>query len=516
IGLVNFDDKSSTLPWEVFSGGETPRLIRFEAVSENTSWSDLYPEWIDEEERWNTPTCPHFPMPTRHKNLKLHLVAAKVPCDRAKDPKDWTRSVKRLHTLLVAARVALDTGQGQQGYTYVLLDDECRPSPNIFPCRELVSHQGSFWLFKADLKRLEKTLALPPGSCQLSVPITGNRRAPRKHASREAYATILHSAQFYVCGAISLARSIRMSGSKRDLVILVDENIHPHHREGLEAAGWRVIQIQRIRNPKAEPESYNEWNYSKFRLWQLTEYHKLIYIDADIILLRNMDFLFQMPEISATGNHESMFNSGVMVIEPSNCTFEMLMQQINEVESYNGGDQGYLNEVYTWWHRLPKHMNFLKHFGLNDSEELAHRLELLGSEPPVVYAMHFLGLKPWLCFRDYDCNWNQQKLHEYANDAAHARWWRVHDSMSKKLQGYCLLRSKQKASLEWDRRQAEQQRFPDGHWRIKIRDSRLRTCFEEFCYWESMLWHWGEDQQQPPPSRAALADNNSAAAVATT
>ncbi|KAF2545498.1 hypothetical protein F2Q70_00023033 [Brassica cretica] len=40
---------------------------------------------------------------------------------------------------------------------------------------------------------------------------------------REAYATILHSAHVYVCGAIAAAQSIRQSGSNRDLVILVDE-----------------------------------------------------------------------------------------------------------------------------------------------------------------------------------------------------------------------------------------------------------------------------------------------------
>ena len=125
---------------------------------------------------------------------------------------------------------------------------------------------------------------------------------------REAYATILHSAHVYVCGAIAAAQSIRMSGSTRDLVILVDETISEYHRSGLEAAGWKIRTIQRIRNPKAEKDAYNEWNYSKFRLWQLTEYDKIIFIDADLLILRNIDFLFGMPEITATGNSDTLFN----------------------------------------------------------------------------------------------------------------------------------------------------------------------------------------------------------------
>ncbi|KAF9599686.1 hypothetical protein IFM89_001632 [Coptis chinensis] len=332
------------------------------------------------------------------------------------------------------------------------------------------------------------------GTHQMVIPVEDLLgRAYSGTVHREAYATILHSANVYVCGAIAAAQSIRMVGSKRDLVILVDETISDYHREGLAAAGWKIRTIQRIRNPKAERDAYNEWNYSKFRLWQLTDYDKIIFIDADLLILRNIDFLFGMPEISAIGNNATLFNSGVMVVEPSNCTFQLLMDHINEIESYNGGDQGYLNEIFTWWHRIPKHMNFLKHFWIGDEEEKKEmKTRLFGADPPILYVLHYLGLKPWLCFRDYDCNWNVDILQEFASNVAHKRWWMVHDAMPENLQKFCLLRSKQKAALEWDRRQAEKGNYTDGHWKVKIKDPRLNTCFEDFCFWESMLWHWGE------------------------
>ncbi|XP_021899840.1 UDP-glucuronate:xylan alpha-glucuronosyltransferase 1 [Carica papaya] len=313
------------------------------------------------------------------------------------------------------------------------------------------------------------------------------------NGSREAYATILHSAHVYVCGAIAAAQSIRMSGSTRDLVILVDETISVYHRSGLEEAGWKIRTIKRIRNPKAEKDAYNEWNYSKFRLWQLTDYDKIIFIDADLLTLRNIDLLFSMPEISATGNNGTLFNSGVMVIEPSLCTFQLLMDHINEIESYNGGDQGYLNEIFTWWHRIPKHMNFLKHFWIGDEEEVKQKkTSLFGANPPILYVLHYLGNKPWLCYRDYDCNWNVDILQEFASDVAHERWWKVHDAMPQQLHQFCLLRSKQKAQLEWDRRQAEKANFTDRHWNIKIKDLRLKKCIDKLCSWKSMLKHWGE------------------------
>jgi alpha-N-acetylglucosamine transferase len=124
-----------------------------------------------------------------------------------------------------------------------------------------------------------------------------------------------------------------MSGSTRNLVILVDDSISEYHRSGLESAGWKIHTFQRIRNPKAEANAYNQWNYSKFRLWELTEYNKIIFIDADMLILRNMDFLFEYPEISTTGNDGTLFNSGLMVIEPSNSTFQLLMDHINDINS---------------------------------------------------------------------------------------------------------------------------------------------------------------------------------------
>ncbi|WOL05176.1 hypothetical protein Cni_G13902 [Canna indica] len=156
---------------------------------------------------------------------------------------------------------------------------------------------------------------------------------------REAYAMILHSAEQYVCGAIAAAKSIRLAGSARDLVILVDETISDRDRSGLEAAKWKVLTILRIRNPKVKCDAYNEWNYSKFRLWQLTDYDNIIFIDADLHVLRNIDFLFTMSEIRAIGNNATLFNSSVMVIEPSNCTFQLLMDHLEEITSYNGGNR---------------------------------------------------------------------------------------------------------------------------------------------------------------------------------
>ncbi|XP_072999115.1 UDP-glucuronate:xylan alpha-glucuronosyltransferase 1-like [Typha latifolia] len=495
IGLLNFNETEVGY-WKQILPQAEPSIVKLSPAKSSITWEDLYPEWIDEEEETEIPICPSLPDPEVPSGSRFDLVAVKLPCNKSAS---WSRDVARLHLQLSAAKLAVASAKGN-AQVHVLFVTDCFPIPNLFSCKNLVKREGNAWVYMPDLKALKEKLRLPVGSCELAIPLKAKARLYSVDRHREAYATILHSAHVYVCGAIAAAQSIRQAGSTRDLVILVDETISNHHRSGLEAAGWKVRTIQRIRNPKAERDAYNEWNYSKFRLWQLTDYDKVIFIDADLLILRNIDFLFAMPEITATGNNATLFNSGVMVIEPSNCTFQLLMDHINEIQSYNGGDQGYLNEIFTWWHRIPRHMNFLKHFWEGDEESVkVKKTQMFGADPPILYVLHYLGLKPWLCFRDYDCNWNADVFRQFASDVAHARWWKVHDAMPQRLQGFCLLRSKQKAGLEWDRRQAEKANYSDEHWRKNVTDPRLKICFEKFCFWESMLWHWGETNSTDTP-----------------
>lgn len=488
VGLVNFNS-TEIKHWEKLFPTAKFSKVHLDNAGKDLTWADLYPEWIDEEEETNVPHCQHLPVPKVPKGSQFRMVAVKLPCDRTGN---WTRDIARLHLQHAAAKLSADSGAGHHP-AHVLLVTECLPIPNLFSCKNLVARKGNNWLYWPDMEVLKQKLHLQIGSCELSLPLKHKVKPSSTNARREAYATILHSEDVYVCGAIAAAQSIRLSGSTRDLVILVDETISSHYKNGLEAAGWKIKKIKRIRNPKAEKDAYNEWNYSKFRLWQLTEYRKIIFIDADLLILRNIDFLFTMPEISATGNNGTLFNSGVMVIEPSNCTFNLLMEHINDIKSYNGGDQGYLNEIFTWWHRIPRHMNYLKHFWIGDGDDKkSMKTRLFAAEPPVLYVLHYLGFKPWMCFRDYDCNWNVDFMQEFASDVAHQKWWRVHDLMPKKLRKFCLLSTHRKANLEWDRRQAEKANYSDGHWRLNVTDARLRICKDDYCNWKSMLLHWGD------------------------
>ncbi|GJP53543.1 hypothetical protein CLOM_g12700 [Closterium sp. NIES-68] len=408
-------------------------------VPESLTWRDAYPVWVNESRS----SCPKIPEPNDPDWLTIiDAIVAHVPCEEPRD--SWARDVRWLQHLLAIAGFVI---RAHRPWLPVVLLSPCRPPPNLFHCSRLVRREGDVWLYNLTANGM-LTRVQPLGSCAMAQPI--NPAAPAPH--RVAYATVLHSSERYVCGAIVLGHSIRRTGSTAEMVVLVSKEITEESRRGLREAGWRVKEIERIRNPNALNGTYNEWNYSKLRLWQQAEYARLVFVDSDLLLLTSVDFLFAFPEISARGNDGSDFNSGVMVLEPSDCTFQLLMENLRRVRSANGGDQGYLNNVFTWWHRLPESINTLKPTWTTDPVKrqaiLALKNRWFSEDPSEIHAIHYLGLKPWVCYRDFDCNVLHPTLHNFANEAAHKRWWSVHDSMPESLQLFCMLTSHAKKEIK--------------------------------------------------------------------
>ncbi|XP_016464977.1 putative UDP-glucuronate:xylan alpha-glucuronosyltransferase 4 [Nicotiana tabacum] len=474
IGLVNFNDVSF-FDYVGLHGAENMETfdVKFPRVSDKIKWKDLFPEWIDEDEVSTKPKCPEIPMPVFEEYEQLDVVVAKVPCKR----RVGSRDVFRLQVNLVVASLLVRISGGRWNNNkrplYAVFIGDCGPMWEIFRCEDVLLHEENLWVYKPELKRLKQKVLMPVGSCQLARPFPeqGQEIWSKYAASafdktiykpREAYVTVLHSSEAYVCGAIALAQSIIQTNSTRDLVLLADDSISSKSLLGLRSAGWKIKKIKRIRSPHAEKNAYNEWNYSKLRIWQLSEYDKVIFIDSDFVVFRNIDQFFSYPELSAAGNDGYIFNSGVMIIEPSKCKFHNLMNKRFEVGSYNGGDQGFLNEIFVWWHRWPSKLNTLKIFGNSSHRDLRDDS----------YAVHYLGLKPWMCYEDYDCNWDRVESQIFASDSAHERWWKVYKKMPMELRQYCALTPEMDARIIKWRGRAKKAKFSNGHWRIQVKDPR--------------------------------------------
>jgi alpha-N-acetylglucosamine transferase len=94
---------------------------------------------------------------------------------------------------------------------------------------------------------------------------------------------------------------------------------------------------------------------TKLHLFRLTQYDKIIFLDADTLVCRPLSPLFDLPHQFAAAPDSGWpdaFNSGVMLTTPSQKTFKDLIKMMDERGSWDGGDQGLLNDYFSNWHRL--------------------------------------------------------------------------------------------------------------------------------------------------------------------
>lgn len=87
---------------------------------------------------------------------------------------------------------------------------------------------------------------------------------------------------------------------------------------------------------------------TKLHCWKLTQFTKCVFMDADTLVVKNIDELFEKEELSAVADigWPDCFNSGVFVFVPSEKTFEGLTALLASDGSFDGGDQGYLHFIY--------------------------------------------------------------------------------------------------------------------------------------------------------------------------
>lgn len=190
-------------------------------------------------------------------------------------------------------------------------------------------------------------------------------------------------------GARALARSL----AKVSDVPLTVMCAPSADRGALRASGIAFIDVPEIKNPNVLGLSTQRFasTYTKLNAFRMTHLDRCVYIDSDMIALRPIDDLFRQSGFQAVPDHGleheyDRFNSGLFAFEPDAAVFEHLMSKIETVSSYDQGDQGFLNEMFPDWHRLPHEYNVSKRWSV-------HHPNLFHLESTRV--VHFVGIKPW-------------------------------------------------------------------------------------------------------------------------
>ena len=171
----------------------------------------------------------------------------------------------------------------------------------------------------------------------------------------------------------------------------------------------------------------------KARLWELTQYEQVLYLDSDTLPL-NKDFLglfdimskqtkFQIGAVADIG-WPDMFNSGVMMLIPDADTASVLQNYVIENTSIDGADQGILNQFFNQncctdellketfpreWVQLSFTYNVTTpNLGYESSPAMKYF-------KPTIKLIHFIGKhKPWSLWsqtnfvrNEYNTQWNE-------------------------------------------------------------------------------------------------------------
>lgn len=124
-----------------------------------------------------------------------------------------------------------------------------------------------------------------------------------------AWVTLIMIGTQYMPGAITLAYSLRKAKTQHDIVCMVTPDIDEKSKTQLSAVFDRVIEVQYLKYQAAKPKSkkqqqmYGSWTSRSCTKWQclkLTEYEKVMFIDADQLVLQNNDELFDLQAPAGT------------------------------------------------------------------------------------------------------------------------------------------------------------------------------------------------------------------------
>jgi alpha-N-acetylglucosamine transferase len=234
--------------------------------------------------------------------------------------------------------------------------------------------------------------------------------------SRNAYVTLVTNADFAL-GARALVRSLALSGTKADIVVMHTGGVGADSLAPLSALGARLEEVELLPTSDAfnarharkalhsaapftkgtKPAFHTPLdNFAKLRLWQL-DYDAVVFLDADTLVLRNIDKLFGYPEFCAAPNvYESLadfhrMNSGVFTARPDPATFDAMLERLDQPGAFwRRTDQSFLQDFFPDWHGLPVFANMLQYVWFN--------LPDLWSWDDI-QVLHFQYEKPW---QDHD------------------------------------------------------------------------------------------------------------------
>ena len=253
---------------------------------------------------------------------------------------------------------------------------------------------------------------------------------------KKTFVTIL-SSDSYLVGVLVLFASLQKQSVKYPLLVLISRNVSNDSLFQLKKNGINFKNIPEIQNPHIK-DSNHIFNsaFDKLNIFNLIEFDKIVYIDADILVVDNIDELFESPSISAVNSggglpntmHWTQLNAGMLVIKPNQKMYHDMISKVSLLPSKDGSDQGFLQSYFPDWENeiilhLDQGYNMFSGF-LNQFHHLFFYDFAAKTPRKVIKMIHFWGdNKPWIRGRE-------AIIHLYGLEAfANTLWWKTYDQI---------------------------------------------------------------------------------------
>uniref|UniRef100_A0A1L8E2D2 glycogenin glucosyltransferase n=1 Tax=Nyssomyia neivai TaxID=330878 RepID=A0A1L8E2D2_9DIPT len=236
----------------------------------------------------------------------------------------------------------------------------------------------------------------------------------------------------YSLGALVVAASLRRVATAHQIAVLITPGVTEAMRTKLSTV-FDVVKEVNILDSRdsanlallARPEL--GVTFTKLHCWNLTQYEKCVFLDADTLVLHNCDELFEREEFAAAPDvgWPDCFNSGVFVFRPSQDTFGKILDFAVKAGSFDGGDQGLLNLYFADWAHsdISKHLPFVYNTCSTATYSYLPAFKQYGQGVKII---HFIGTaKPWL--QNFDPQTRTVRTPDnYSHLASHLQtWWTI-------------------------------------------------------------------------------------------
>lgn len=268
-----------------------------------------------------------------------------------------------------------------------------------------------------------------------------------------AYVTVLYGNNVYLTGALVLGYSLMKTNTKIDRIILVTPDINEQFKFYLKDIYTHIITIEYVH---VSPEIFSEKNtrfrdvFTKLECLNLVQYKKIILLDLDMIIVKNIDHLFKLcppaaclrkyyipygqkiPANMICSNNKLVggINAGLMLLKPDGKEWDKIKNDISQnihINKYKYPEQDYLSLRYcNCWTSITFNYNF--QFGLTNRVKKYHY------KIDNIYVIHYSSsYKPWNVLLPNYMPTDDEKKFKEIHQKYYTLWNNAYQSIKKKF-----------------------------------------------------------------------------------